>query len=137
MIGRVVSTKMQKTVTVLVERTATHPLYKKTYLRSKKYLVDDQIGVKEGDLVEIIKVRPISKNKHFRISKVVGKSLEEITAGKLKEAAAEIISEVMPEKAEETEEEKSKDSEQEVAVDNSTKKPTSKKKGRTELSKKK
>lgn len=100
MIGRVVSTKMNNTVTVLVERMAKHPLYKKTFVQTKKYLVDDPIGVKMGDMVEIIKVRPISKNKHWRIIKVVGKNLEAIIEEKLKTEAEKIIAEVMPEEKE-------------------------------------
>ena len=96
MIGRIVSTKMTKTVIVLVERIAKHPLYKKTYSQSKRYLVDDPIGVKMGDMVEIVKVKPISKNKHWRIVKVVGKNLEEITKEKLKATAEKVIAEVMP-----------------------------------------
>lgn len=97
MIGRVVSIKMAKTAAVLVERTAIHPLYKKVFKRSKKYLADDLVGVKDGDLVEIVKVAPVSKNKHWRILKVVGKNLEEITEEKLKAEAKEIVAEVMPE----------------------------------------
>lgn len=100
MIGRVVSTKLTKTATILVERVAMQPLYKKTFVRSKKYLVHDPLGVKEGDVVEIIKVRPISKNKHWQITKVVGKSLAEIAEEKLKQAAKETIAEVMPEEKE-------------------------------------
>ncbi|MBI2337980.1 30S ribosomal protein S17 [Candidatus Daviesbacteria bacterium] len=100
MIGRVVSTKLKNTVTVLVERVAKHPLYKKTFVRSKRYLVDDLVGVKEGDIVEIIKIRPISKNKHWRVAKVVGKNLEEITEVILKDQAEKVISEVMPEEKE-------------------------------------
>ena len=103
MIGRVTSTKMQKTAVVLIERVAMHPLYKKTFKRSKKYLVDDPIGVKDGDLVEIIKVSPVSKNKHWRVAQVVGKNLAEIAEEKLKAQAEEIIAEVMPEKPEEKE----------------------------------
>ena len=48
MIGRVVSIKLKDTATVLVERTKTHPLYRKTYLQSKKYLVGTDMSVKEG-----------------------------------------------------------------------------------------
>lgn len=99
--GRVVSTKMNRTVVVLIERVARHPLYKKTYVQSKRYLVDDQMGVKEGDIVEIVKIRPISKNKHWKIAKVVGKNLEAMTEEALKEAAEKTISEVMPEEKEE------------------------------------
>lgn len=96
MIGRVVSTKMQKTVVVVVERFKKHPLYKKAFTRSKKFLVEDPLGVKEGDVVEFVKVAPISKNKHWKIVKVVGKSLQEITEEKLKKTAEEVIAEVMP-----------------------------------------
>lgn len=109
MIGRVVSTKMNNTVTVLVERVARHPLYKKTFIRSKKYLVDDLSGVKMGDVVEIVKIRPISKNKHWKVVKVVGQNLAEVVEAEQKEAAKEIIAEVMPEgKAEKKEKIKSK-----------------------------
>ncbi len=101
MIARVVVTKLNQTVTVLVESVKTHPLYKKTFKRSKKYLVHDPIGVKMGDLVEIIKVAPISKKKHFKVTKVVGTNLEEITEAKLKEHAKGVIEEVMPEEKKE------------------------------------
>jgi len=100
MIARVTSTKLKNTATVLVERKAVHPLYKKSFIRSKKYLVDDPIGVKIGDIVEILKIRPVSKKKHFKIIKVVGKNLEELTAEKLKEEAKRLVEEVMPEKKE-------------------------------------
>ena len=100
MIGRVVSTKMKDTATVLVERVAKHPLYKKTFIRTKKYLVDTKIPVKEGDMVEIVKIRPISKNKHWRVLKIVGKDLKAITEEKLKMEAEEVIAEVMPESSE-------------------------------------
>lgn len=101
MIGRVVSAKMKNTVTVLVERTAIHPLYKKKFLRTKKYLVDSKEEVKEGDVVEIIKIKPMSKNKHFRVAKVIGKNLSAINEEHLKAEAEEIIAEVMPEEKEE------------------------------------
>lgn len=97
MIGRVVSTKLKNTATVLVERTAMHPLYKKTYIQSKKYLVDDPIGVKNGDIVDFVNCRPISKRKSFMITKVLGKSFTEIAEDQLKKKAEEVISEVMPE----------------------------------------
>lgn len=100
MIGRVVSTKSKNTATILVERTAMHPLYKKTYIQSKKFLVDDPIDVKDGDIVEVVKVRPISKNKHFKIVKVLGKDIAEIAKEELKKGAEAVISEVMPEEKE-------------------------------------
>lgn len=94
--GRVISVKMSKTATVLIERTARHPLYKKTFVRSKNILVDDAIGVKLGDIVEIVKVKPVSKNKHWRVTKVVGKNLAEIVEAEQKMAAEKVIAEVMP-----------------------------------------
>lgn len=96
MIGRVVSSKLKDTVTVLVEREAMHPLYKKTYIRSKKYLVHDSVGTREGDMVDIVKTRPISKRKHWKIVKVVGKNLVEVAKKKLKKTAEETIAEAVP-----------------------------------------
>lgn len=100
MIGRVISTKLKNTATVLVERISMHPLYKKTFTRTKKYLVDDILGVKDGDLVEIVSTKPISKRKSFKIVKVLGRSLKEIAEQQMKEKAQEVIAEVMPEKKE-------------------------------------
>lgn len=97
MIGRVVSVKSKNTVTILVERIAKHPLYKKTYRQSKKYLADDSIGVKLGDIVDFINCKPISKRKSFKITKVLGKNFAEIAEEHLKEKAEQAISEVMPE----------------------------------------
>lgn len=69
--GIVVSDKMQKTVTVLVERFVKHPKYGKFFKISKKYKAHDEAGVyKEGDKVVIEECRPISKDKTFT---VVGK----------------------------------------------------------------
>lgn len=101
MIGRVVSTKSKNTAAVLVERTSIHPLYRKTFIRTKKYLVGDEIGVKEGDIVEIVKIKPISKRKHWKIVKVLGKRLVEIAEAQMKEKVEEVIAEVMPEEKEE------------------------------------
>lgn len=101
MIGRVISTKMPKTTTVLIERQKKHPVYKKSFIRSKKYLADDPIGVSLGDIVQIEKCKPISKLKHFKVIKVLGKNLLEITQAHLKEKAEEAIVEVMPEEKEE------------------------------------
>lgn len=112
MIGRVVSTKTKNTATVLVERDARHPLYKKTFIRSKRFLVDDQLGVKEGDMVEVIKSKPISKNKHWKIMKVLGRSLKEMAEQQLKEKAAEAIAEVMPEEKKESRVENQESSEE-------------------------
>lgn len=98
--GRVVSKKMNKTAVVLVEGTKTHPLYKKSYAFSKRYLVDDPIEVKMGDIVEMVSIRPMSKLKTWRITKVVGRDIEEIVKEQLEESAAQAIGEVMPEEKE-------------------------------------
>jgi small subunit ribosomal protein S17 len=73
--GRVVSEKMDKTVTVLVERRITHPMYGKVVTRSKKYHAHDEKNeFHEGDVVLIEECRPISKTKAWRVSKLVEKA---------------------------------------------------------------
>ena len=68
--GTVVSTKMQDTITVAVERYVMHPKYKKYMRRTKKYLVDDKGNTaQEGQKVEIKETRPLSKRKHFALVK--------------------------------------------------------------------
>jgi len=69
--GIVISTKLAKTATVKVDSRWTHPVYKKTITRSKKYLVQDDLGIKDGDQVVIQATRPISKKKCFKIIKVI------------------------------------------------------------------
>jgi small subunit ribosomal protein S17 len=70
--GRVVSNKMQKTVTVLLERQVQHPLYGKIVRRSTKVHAHDENGeCKEGDVVRITETRPMSKTKNWRVVKVV------------------------------------------------------------------
>lgn len=103
MTGRVVSVKMQKTITVLVEGKKTHPLYKKTYVWSKKYLVHDEIGCKLGDVVEIASTKPISKRKHFLVTKIIGKDLVALGEAVMKLKAQEAIAQVMPEEKVEAE----------------------------------
>ena len=66
--GRVVSDKMERTITVLVERRVMHPLYKKFIKRSGKYAAHDDLNAcKEGDLVRIEECRPISKRKSWLV----------------------------------------------------------------------
>jgi small subunit ribosomal protein S17 len=73
--GRVVSDKMNKTVTVLVERRVKHPLYGKIMTRSQKYHAHDEKGeFKMGDLVIIEECRPISKTKAWRVATLVEKA---------------------------------------------------------------
>jgi small subunit ribosomal protein S17 len=73
--GRVVSDKMDKTVTVLVERKVKHPLIGKVIRRSNKFHAHDEANqCKEGDLVIIQESRPLSKTKTWVVSKVVSKA---------------------------------------------------------------
>jgi small subunit ribosomal protein S17 len=73
--GRVVSDKMDKTVTVQVERKVKHPLYGKVISRSKKYHAHDEKNeYHEGDLVAIEECRPIAKTKAFRVTALIEKS---------------------------------------------------------------
>jgi len=73
--GRVVSDKMDKTVTVLVERKVKHPLIGRVIRRSNKFHAHDETNeCKEGDLVVIEETRPLSKTKTWKVSKVVTKS---------------------------------------------------------------
>ena len=78
--GRVVSDKMDKTVTVLVERRVMHPLYKKFIRRSKKYAAHDEANLcKEGDLVSIQECPPLSKRKTWTVIARNGEALAEGT----------------------------------------------------------
>lgn len=75
LVGRVVSDRMQKTVTVLVQRRVKHPVVGKTITLSKKYHahVEDG-GVHQGDLVEIAECRPISRTKSWKVTRLLEKS---------------------------------------------------------------
>lgn len=66
--GTVISTKMQGTVVVEVERVYRHPLYKKTVKKHKKYKAQNKdLSIAEGDVVTIQETRPISKETHFKV----------------------------------------------------------------------
>jgi len=67
LVGTVVSTKMNKTLTVKVDTVKMHPLYKKRYIRSKKYYahIDDNSNISVGDVVKIRAYRPTSKLKRW------------------------------------------------------------------------
>ncbi len=72
LVGRVVSNKMNKTVTVLIERRVKHPLYGKFMVRSKKYHAHDETNqYNEGDMVEIAETRPISRTKAWTVTRLV------------------------------------------------------------------
>ncbi len=75
--GRVTSDKMDKTVTVLVERRSKHPIYGKVVIKSNKYHAHDETNeCKTGDLVEIQATRKLSKLKAWRVVRVVEKARE-------------------------------------------------------------
>ena len=70
--GRVVSDKMEKTITVLIERRAMHPIYQKYVSKSKKLKAHDEKGeAKIGDTVRIIECRPVSKDKTWNLLEIV------------------------------------------------------------------
>ena len=71
-VGRVVSTKMEKTVVVTVERQRTHRLYKKAVRRQTRFKAHDESAVcVEGDLVRIQETRPLSRDKRWRVTEVL------------------------------------------------------------------
>jgi len=75
LVGRVVSDKRSKTVTVLVERRTAHELYGKIVARSRKYHAHDEKGeYKMGDLVEIAEGRPVSKTKAWFVTRLLEKA---------------------------------------------------------------
>ncbi len=71
--GLVTSNKMEKTVVVKVERRVQHPLYGKTVLKSQKFKAHDLLGCDIGDTVEIMETRPISKDKCWRVTRIIEK----------------------------------------------------------------
>ncbi|MBO5501230.1 MAG: 30S ribosomal protein S17 [Oscillospiraceae bacterium] len=74
-VGTVVSDKMDKTVVVAIEDSVRHPLYKKIIKRTVKFKAHDELnacGV--GDTVEIMETRPLSKDKNWRVSKIIEKA---------------------------------------------------------------
>jgi small subunit ribosomal protein S17 len=85
--GRVTSDKMDKTITVLVDRRVMHPLYKKFIRKSKKYAAHDEANLcKTGDMVRIIECPPISKRKTWTLIERNGQIV-----GDVDPTAAEIV----------------------------------------------
>lgn len=71
-VGRVVSTRMQKTVLVRVERLMTHSLYGKVVRRSKSLMAHDEKGeCREGDVVRLAETRPLSRRKRWQVMKLL------------------------------------------------------------------
>lgn len=72
MTGRVVSTKMEKTVVVSVESVRRHPLYKHTIRTTKRYKAHDERNeCRDGDTVRIVESRPLSKEKRWRVVEIM------------------------------------------------------------------
>lgn len=71
-IGRVISNKNDKTITVVYEKKIKHPLYNKFVLRSKKFTAhDEKNACQEGDTVKIMETRPLSKSKRWRLVEIL------------------------------------------------------------------
>jgi small subunit ribosomal protein S17 len=77
LVGEVISNRMQKTITVKVERRVQHSLYERVIKRSKKFHAhDEQNQCKIGDIVRITETRPLSKTKRWRLLEVVRRRVE-------------------------------------------------------------
>ena len=77
LVGKVVSDKRAKTVTVLIERRTKHELYGKIVARTSKYHAHDEKGeCKEGDVVRIVECAPLSKTKNFRVVEIVARAAQ-------------------------------------------------------------
>jgi len=76
LVGKVVSASNEKTITVLVETYAMHPLYGKRVKVSKKFRAHDELNTaKVGDIVEIMETRPLSATKRYRLVKVTQEAI--------------------------------------------------------------
>ncbi|MHB8842121.1 MAG: 30S ribosomal protein S17 [Candidatus Aquicultor sp.] len=74
-VGKVVSDSMNKTITVAVESTIRHPLYKKTIKQTTKFKAHDEANeAKTGDVVQIAETRPLSKTKRWRMVEILEKA---------------------------------------------------------------
>jgi len=85
--GHVISAKLPKTATVLVERYFVHPVYQKRIRRTDKYLCHDELGVKEGEAVTIQECRPMSVRKHFVITARTSQTMEVEKTAKVEKQA--------------------------------------------------
>ena len=75
--GEVVSSKMDKTVTVRVKRQISHPSYGKIVKRYKRYLAHvESVKPNEGDVVKLLAIKPISKHKRWQVSQIIRKSVK-------------------------------------------------------------
>ncbi len=95
--GTVSSNASDKTITVKVERRKTHPIYRKQYKETSKFMAHDEKNeAKVGDKVEIVECRPLSARKRFKLSKILEKPAlreEDLSHLKAEEPAAKITEE--------------------------------------------
>jgi small subunit ribosomal protein S17 len=89
LVGEVVAARMQKTVTVRVDRSFRHPVYEKVLRQSRRYLAHDELGVKPGDLVRIVESRPYSKSVHWAVEAVVQPAAVEAILPEIEDSPAE------------------------------------------------
>jgi small subunit ribosomal protein S17 len=74
-VGKVVSTKMQKSILVTIERRVPHPLYKKYFRRTTKLMAhDEERAAQVGDTVKIMETRPMSRRKRWRLVEIIEKA---------------------------------------------------------------
>jgi small subunit ribosomal protein S17 len=73
-VGVVVKARMRKTVVVAVERLVRHEVYRKTIKRTSTFMAHDEMGAQRGDRVRIVETRPLSKNKRWRVTAILGKA---------------------------------------------------------------
>jgi small subunit ribosomal protein S17 len=73
-VGLVTSDRMQKTVTVRVERLVQHPKYRRYIRRRSKFMAHDDLGAHIGDIVKIVETRPLSARKRWRVVEIVQKA---------------------------------------------------------------
>ena len=76
LVGVVTRTKLEKTVTVRIDRSSRHPLYGKVMRTNKHYLVHDELGCQVGDQVKMIESRPISKRKRWVVEEILQRQSE-------------------------------------------------------------
>lgn len=81
LLGKVVSDRMHKTITVMVERRVRHPIYERVIRRSKKYHAHDERNQCQiGDMVRIVETRPLSRTKRWRLQEVVRRRVDAASA---------------------------------------------------------
>ena len=81
LLGEVVSDRMHKTITVLVERRVRHPIYERVIRRSKKYHAHDERNQCQiGDVVRIVETRPLSRTKRWRLQEIVRRRIDATSA---------------------------------------------------------